>query len=118
LLIEDPRVLDGNLAATLKREPNLVVVGQTSSPDECRQFADGEERLNVAIVDLFLPDNQGTSLIEGLRRSCPHTPLLVLTASLDPHGYEQAVQAGADAVLGKDTAPEEIAATVERLSSN
>jgi DNA-binding NarL/FixJ family response regulator len=65
-----------------------------------------------------LPDGQGFSVIEGLRRFCPHVPLLVLTPSLDPPDQELAMKAGADAVLGKDAAPEEIVSTVRRFSSD
>jgi DNA-binding NarL/FixJ family response regulator len=116
LLIEDPRALGENLVMALKREPDLQVVGQTGSPAECGNFVSAEGRLDVAIVGLFLADGQGLSLIEGLRRFYPHVPLLVLTPSLDPPDQEQVVKAGADAVLGKDAAPEEIVSTVRRHS--
>jgi CheY-like chemotaxis protein len=115
-LVEDPRAFSHNLATTLKREPDLAVVSQTSSPAECRRFGAGDGGLDVAIVDLFLPDSQGTSLIEELSRSCPQIPLLVLTTSLDLRDQEQAVKAGADALLSKDANWEEIVSTIRRLS--
>ena len=116
LLVEDPRVLDENLTMALKREPDLAVVGQTGTPAECGNFVSAERRVDVAIVNLFLPDSQGISLIEGLRRSCPHVPLLALTTGVDPADQERVLKAGADAVLAKDANPEEIAAIVRRLS--
>jgi two-component system response regulator PhoP len=115
-LVEDSRVLDENLSMALKREPDLAVVGQTGKPAECGNFVSAERRVDVAIVDLFLPDSQGISLIEGLRRSCPHVPLLALTTGVDPADQERVLKAGADAVLAKDANPEEIAAIVRRLS--
>ena len=116
LLVEDPRALSHNLATMLKREPDLALVSQTSSPAECRRFGTGDGGLDVAIVDLFLPDSQGTSLIEELSRSCPQIPLLVLTTSLDLRDQEQAVKAGADGLLSKDADGEEIVSTIKRLS--
>lgn len=116
LLVEDPRTLGESLTMALQHQPDLEVVGRTSSATECRNFVAGEEGLDVAIVDLFLPDGQGIYLIEELRRSCPHVPVLVLTTSLDPRDHERAVEAGADAVLGKGAAPEEIVFTIRRLS--
>jgi CheY-like chemotaxis protein len=115
-LVMDPRAVSDNLAATLKHEPDLAVVGQTGSPAECRRFGADDGGLDVAIVDLFLPDNQGISLIETLRSSCPQTPLLVLSTSLDLRDQEQAVKAGADAVLSRDTEREEIVSAIRRLS--
>jgi CheY-like chemotaxis protein len=117
LLVEDPRTLGENLVVGLKREPDLAVVGQTDSPAECGNFVSAEDGLDVAIVGLFLPDSQDFSLIEGLRRFCPQVPLLVLIPSLDPTDQERVMKAGANAVLGKDAAPEEIVSTVRRLSS-
>ena len=116
LLVEDPRALNANLVMALKREPDLAVVSQTGSPADCGNFVSAEGGLDVAIVGLSLPDGQGLSLIEGLRRFCPHVPLLVLTPSLDPPDQERVVKAGADAVLGKDADPKEIISAVRRLS--
>jgi CheY-like chemotaxis protein len=116
LLVEDPRVWGENLVLALQREPDLAVVGQTGSPVECGNFVSAEGGLDVAIVGPFLPDGQGFSLIEGLRRFCPHVSLLVLTPSLELPDQERVVKAGADAVLGKDADPEEIVSTVRRLS--
>jgi CheY-like chemotaxis protein len=116
LLVEDPRTLGENPVMALKREPDLEVVGQTGSPAECGNFVSAGGGLDVAIVGLFLPDGQGFSVIEGLRRFCPYVPLLVLTPSLDPPDQDLAMKAGADAVLGKDAAPEEIVSSVRRLS--
>jgi DNA-binding NarL/FixJ family response regulator len=115
-LVEDPRALGENLVMELKREPDLEVVGQIGSPAGCGNFVSAEGGLDVAIVGLFLPDGQGLSLIERLRRFCPHLPLLVLTPSPDPTDQELVVKAGADAVLGKGAAPEEVVFTIRRLS--
>jgi CheY-like chemotaxis protein len=116
LLVEDPRALGENLVMVLKREPDLAVVGQTGSPAECGNFVSAEGGLDVAIVGPFLPDDQGFSLIEGLRRFCPRVPLLVLTTGLDPSEQERVMKAGADAVLAEDADPEQIVSTVRSLS--
>ena len=100
----------------LKSEPDLTVVGQTDLPAECVNFVSAGSGLDVAIVGLFLPDGQGISLIEGLRRSCPQVPLLALTMGLNPADQERVLKAGANAVLAKDADPEEIASIVRRLS--
>jgi CheY-like chemotaxis protein len=118
LIVEDPRALGEGLATLLNRQLGFEVVGRTSSASGCRNFVVGEQGFDVAVVDLFLPDGQGASLIEELRRSCPHAPVLVLTESLDPSYYERAMKAGADAVLGREAGPEEILSVVRSLSLN
>jgi DNA-binding NarL/FixJ family response regulator len=42
--------------------------------------------------------------------------MLVLTTSLDPRDQEQAIKAGADAVLSKNADLDEIISTIRRLS--
>jgi len=116
LLVEDPRALGENLVLALKHEPDLAVVGQTGSPAECGNFVSAEGGLDVAIVVPFLSDDQGFSLIEGLRRFCPHVPMLVLAPSLDPSDQAWVMKAGADAVLAKDANPEQIVSTVRSLA--
>lgn len=116
LIVEDSRALSENLATLLNREPDLEVLGPTSSPAECRNFMAGGQGLDVSIVDLSLPDVQGIDLINELRKSCPDAPMLVLTTSLDPRDQEQAIKAGADAVLSKNADLDEIISTIRRLS--
>jgi CheY-like chemotaxis protein len=116
LIVEDSRALSENLATLLNREPDLEVLGPTSSPTECRNFAAGGEGFDVSVVDLSLPDAQGIDLINELRKSCPDAPILVLTTSLDPRDQAQAIKAGADAVLSKSADLAEILSTIRRLS--
>lgn len=116
LLVEDPRALGESIVMSLKREPDLAVVGQTDSPAECGNFVSAENGLDVAIVGPFLPDDQGFSLIEGLSRFCPHVPLLVLTPSLDTSEQERVLKAGVDAVLAEDADSEQIVSTIRSLS--
>ena len=51
--------------------------------------------VDVAIVDLGLPDGYGRELIEELRRVSPGAQALVLSATLDRREIAAAVQSGA-----------------------
>ena len=59
------------------------------------------EDIDLAIVDLDLPDGDGTQLIGELRAANPHGMVLVLTASVEREAYARAVEAGAAGVLHK-----------------
>jgi CheY-like chemotaxis protein len=115
LIVEDSRTHSETLAIMLGREPDLKVAGQTSSVAECRNLVSDGKGFDVSIVEPFLLDGQGTGLIEELRRSCPHVPMLVLARSLDPLDHERALKAGADAVLSKSANFDEIISTLRRL---
>ncbi len=115
LLVEDHRVFSDGLAYLLNLEPDLEVLGTASSALECRAFMEGEERFDVAVVDLYLPDAEGVDLIGELRGFCPGSAVALLTISLDEDDWQRARDAGAAEVLSKATDPDEIVAAIRRL---
>ena len=71
----------------------------------------------MAVVDVgLLPDGDGRELIDELRRRDPEVSVLVLSATVEAAGLEEALRAGADAVLEKVEAPLAIAHEVRRLA--
>jgi len=73
------------------------------------------QTVDVALLDLFLPDGDGTALIAVLRGANPSVRVLVLTASIEPGLRGRMAEAGADGVLDKTAALTEIASEVARL---
>jgi DNA-binding NarL/FixJ family response regulator len=114
ILVEDHTSFRQALALVLDREPEFTVVEQAGSLAEARRAAGG---IDVAIVDLALPDGNGADLIEDLRRLDPGVTVLVLSATLDRTNFAAAVEAGADGVLDKLAGPGEIAETVRHLTA-
>jgi DNA-binding NarL/FixJ family response regulator len=117
LLVEDHASFRQALAFMLEREPGFEVAGQVGSLAEARQL-NGEvlENVEVAIVDLALPDGDGLELIEDFS-SQPRMTTLVLSASLEPGRFARAVEAGASGVLHKSTPIKDIVEAVQLLRS-
>ena len=101
--------------ARLEREPDLEVVAQAGSLAEARGALG--ESLDVAVVDLGLPDGGGGELIGELLRASPGAKVLVLSATVGPEDLDDLRAAGADAVLAKVESPPIIAEEVRRLVS-
>jgi len=100
----------------LEREPDLEVVGEAGSLTEARDdISQKQDEINVAIVDLLLPDGIGTDVIRDLRRANPEVPVLVLTVARGPDLYNWARAMGADEMISKDASVEEILAAVRIL---
>ena len=111
LLTEDHAAFRKALAFMLEREPGFKVTSQAGSVAEVRDA--GGEGLDVAVVDLMLPDGDGTEVIRELREANPGVRILSLSADRDP---SRAIEAGADEVLGKDTSLTGIVDAVKRLA--
>jgi len=115
MLVEDHIAFRQALAFLLSHEPDLEVVAQAGSLAQARE-ALVDRRLDVAMVDLGLPDGDGRELIGELRRSNPGISVVVLSASIEPGHLEEVRRAGADAVLDKVESPSIIAEEIRRLA--
>lgn len=61
------------------------------------------ERIDVVLLDLFLPDSQGASTLEHFVRQAGGVPVIVVTALGDAATIDRALGLGAADVLTKDT---------------
>jgi DNA-binding NarL/FixJ family response regulator len=113
MLVEDHAAFRQSLAALLEREPDLEVVAQAGSLAQARKILDTP--LDVAVLDLALPDGEGKDLIGDLRQSNADISILVLSVMLGPSHLEEIMKAGADAVLHKVASPTTIVEEVRRL---
>ena len=114
LLVEDHTAFRQTLELAFSREADLRVVGQAGSLAEARaRIAPGS--IDVAVLDLDLPDGNGASLIRDLHAANPRTEALVLTASVGPIDLARAIDAGASGVLHKTAPLSEIVAAIRRL---
>jgi DNA-binding NarL/FixJ family response regulator len=114
MLVEDHAAFRQSLASLLGREPDLEVVAQAGSLAQARQMLDTP--LDVAVLDLALPDGDGRDLIGELRQRNAGISVLVLTVMLGPSHLDEVLKAGADAVLHKVASPQTIVEEVRRLA--
>jgi DNA-binding NarL/FixJ family response regulator len=105
MLVEDHDSFRQALAFLLNLEPDFVVASQASSLMEARTDL---EEIDLAVVDLALPDGEGIELLEDLRRANPDVTVLILSATLNESNLVRAVESGADGILDKFADQEEI----------
>ena len=74
--------------------------------EEGRAMIGTGEPFDVVVLDLSLPDGEGTELIPEIRQRHPRTSVVVLSAREDVG--EVASEAGADAAMHKETPLPEI----------
>ena len=116
LLVDDHAAFRAALAILLNLRPGMRVVAECGSLAGCRAL-EGLGFVDVAVLDLMLPDGDGTGLISVLRGANPEVRVLVLSASIEPGLHERVAAAGADGLLDKTAALTEIASEVARLGA-
>ncbi len=106
-----------------KKIASFVVNGLKQSGYAVDQAGDGEDGLiraqaltyDAVVVDIMLPKLDGLSLIQQLRRSQVHTPVLILSAKATVDDRVRGLQAGGDDYLTKPFAFSELLARVQAL---
>jgi DNA-binding NarL/FixJ family response regulator len=114
LLVEDHASFRQTLAFVFDQQPEFEVVAQAGTLAEARRAMDGSEA-DLGVIDLTLPDGEGTELIEELHEANPDFAALVLTASLERMEHARAVEAGAAGILHKSADVDEILDATRRL---
>ena len=118
LLVEDHASFRQTLAFVFDQQPEFEVVAQAGSLTEARQVLEGlENQADLGVIDLSLPDGEGTDLIKDLRGANEDFAALVLTASLDRADHARAVEAGAAGVVHKSADVDEILDATRRISA-
>lgn len=114
LLVEDHAVFRQALALAFSLDSDLKVVCEAGSVAEGRHMlAD----IDVAVVDLDLPDGSGATLIAELHEANRTADAIVLSASTQKVDIARAIEAGAAGVLHKSTPLRDIVAAVKRVAA-
>ncbi len=112
LIVEDDVRLQDSIAVLMRAAGYAVDV----SGDGKEGLYLGEEYpIDLAIIDLGLPELSGIDLIRALRQAERSFPILVLTARSDWQDKVAGLEAGADDYLTKPFHPEELKARVAAL---
>ena len=117
LLIEDHALFRESLALLLEWRMDLESVQAGSLAEGRRVLSAAKGAADFAIIDLDLPDGDGSELIEQLHETRPDVPILAFTADQSLVKRATALEAGADEVLAKMTPVERIIGAAERLAS-
>lgn len=111
-LADDHPALRAGLAAILRSQPDMVVVGEAGTG---RETLESQAEADLYIVDLRMPDGDGIHVISRLIERDPETQVLVLTTFDNEEDVFRALEAGARGYLLKDTTTDELTAAIRQM---
>lgn len=114
VLVDDHVVVRSGFAQLLSLEDDLVVEGQFSSAAEAWPTL-SRNAIDVAVMDVAMPDENGLSLLKRLRQQRPTFRAIILSIYDTPAFVQSALDAGASGYLTKRCGPEELVQAVRAV---
>jgi CheY-like chemotaxis protein len=115
LVVDDDSAARSLLRVYLERA-GFAVVEAEDGLDAARVLE--AQDVDVVVTDVFMPEQDGIELVQGLRRDRPDLPIVVVSGgdrSHDTFMLRVAEALGAGAVLRKPVRAEELVAAIRRL---
>ena len=109
---DDQNVLDV-LTTLVRSEPNLRVVATVRDAESAIDAA-AHVHPDVALVDARMPGGGGVRAAREIRRRCPSTNVIALSAHEDPGTIVSMLEAGAIGYVAKGDSTDEILRAIER----
>lgn len=111
LVVDDDPDFRRLLCSVLRAAPDIRVVGEASDGEEavarCLELVP-----NVVLLDVYMPGTGGIEAARAIKEVLPTAKVLMLTGSDEEDDLYKALRAGASGYLLKDTALEDLAASV------
>ena len=115
MLVDDHPVVRQGIRLILSANGEIDVIAEAANAAEAVQKVRNQV-VDLVVLDLNLPDQNGFWVLAELQRSHPTLPVLVLSIQPEEHMAVRALKAGARGFLNKESAPEELAKAVRTVA--
>lgn len=114
VLVDDQAIVRAAFKSLLERIPNFQVVGDAGDARKGIELVE-QLRPDLVILDITMPGLSGLDAVGPLKKASPSTRVLIASQHEGQKFVQQALQAGADGYLSKDSEPEELAVAIEAI---
>ena len=115
LLTEDHNIVRNGIRSLLEKIPEFKVVGEASNGAEAIKFLSGNNKVDIVLADMNMPQMGGVELIKQLKKIQPDVRAIVLSM-LDHEKYVyQAFTAGACGYLIKNVSADEMIFAIKHV---
>ena len=113
LIVDDIAETRENIRRSLQFDSSIVIIGLAKSGEEGIQLA-REQKPDVVIMDINMPDMDGITATEAIRKLVPATQIVILSVQGDPHYMRKAMLVGARDFLTKPPSIDELITAIHR----
>lgn len=116
LLLEDHPIFRFGVRQVVVQHWPDAAISEASTLAEALDVVQ-QQAIDIAVVDLNLPDSEGIEVVSKLRRAVPGLRILVLSLNAEAAYARRALQLGAAGYLAKDRATEELIQAIDRIAA-
>src|SRR5256885_4807713 len=115
MLVEDHNLVRAGIRAVIDGQSDIQVIAEATEGREAIRLARAACP-DVAVVDVAMPGMSGIEDTRDIRRLCPQTQVLILTAHDNEEYFFQTLKAGAVGYVLKKAAASDLIAAIEAAS--
>ncbi len=116
LIVDDHAIVRDGLAAILKFQKDMTVVGEADDGQSAIHKAQ-ELRPDVILMDLMMPNMNGADATAAIKRILPETQILLLTSYGTSAELSRAFKNGATGAITKSLPKEELLAAIRNVAA-
>ena len=114
VLADDHMILRKGLRSLLEAEKRFEIVGEGENGNEVVRLVD-ELDPDIIVMDISMPNLNGVEATKRVKKHHPDTKVIILSRHKDEEFIFQALNAGADGYLIKESAPSELISAIESV---
>ncbi len=114
VLADDHKIMREGMRSMLEQEEGLEVVSDAENGREAFEIAK-ELNPDIIIMDINMPDMNGTEATRKIRKSCGRTKIIALSMHSDKFIVMEMLKAGASGYLLKDCSGQEIVSAIRAV---
>lgn len=115
LMADDHAIIRKGVKQLLALTADIDVVAEAASGQQVLEQLE-QERFDVLLLDINMPDTNGIDLIEKIQRLRSKPPILVLSMHEETQIAIMAMQAGASGYLTKDSDPAQLSIAIRKVA--
>jgi pilus assembly protein CpaE len=116
LIVDDIAETRKNIRKLLQFEADVEVVGAARTGKEAIDLSQ-ELKPDVVLMDINMPDMDGITATEAIRRKITYAQIVILSVQNDPNYMRRAMLAGARDFITKPPTGEELSAAIRRAGA-
>lgn len=116
IIVDDIAETRENIRKLLQFESDVEVVGTARTGREAIDLS-REVKPDVVLMDINMPDMDGITATDAIRRALPYVQIVILSVQSDSNYMRRAMQAGASDFLTKPPTIDELNSAIRRAGS-